>query len=419
MGIIKDLDLLNFNNNNNLLENQNYKLNIFSTDKNGREVNLYKLIDVQFTGDDLFYPNILAYSNYDNSLYKVIREKIMSLEKVNLLSNNIEIQNTESTYNEPVFFFIYNFDNYYHFIYDTLPYLISFNYIKKEIPNIKLLINYPTNQNLKLYQFVNEFLELCGITADDLIYVSNEIKYKNVYISSSYTHDLDSNLPPRLEIYDFYKEITYKCIDKFNNKTPKKIYISRRTYLHNNFDNIGTNYTTRRTLINETELVNFLQLKGYVEVFTENLSTIDKLNLFYNAESIIGSIGGGLCNVLFSKPNTELLCIVSPTFLDVNNRFLYSLNQVKLRLFDDSFHSESSDFKKYMRVQSISTGIVGEISDIIDDNIEVKFSKNAVSGWNDQNIYDKITLKPSDCIKLDGGLNSNWCIDLESFKVFM
>jgi hypothetical protein len=30
MGIIKDLDLLNFNNNNNLLENQNYKLNIFS-----------------------------------------------------------------------------------------------------------------------------------------------------------------------------------------------------------------------------------------------------------------------------------------------------------------------------------------------------------------------------------------------------
>lgn len=417
MGIIKDLNVLKFTNDKKYSINENVKFQFLPKDENNRFINIYKLIDVVFTGDNLFYPNVLAYSHYDYSFYKVIREKIMSLEKTKSINTNISINPHSIEYNDPVFFFIYNFDNYYHFIYDTLPYLISFNEIKKEIPSIKLLINYPTEQSVKLYQFVLEFLELCGINKGDLVFVNNETKYKNVYISNSYTHDLDSNLPPRNEIYEFYKSIIPKSLDNYD--TPKKIYISRRTYLHNNFENIGTNYTTRRTLINETNLVNLLQTKGYVEVFTENMSTLDKLNLFYNAESIIGSIGGGLCNVLFSKPESELICLVSPTFLDVNYRFIYSLNKVKLSLFTNSYHVDTSDFKKYMRVQSKSTGLIGEISNIFDNKIEINYSKSNIAGWNNQNIYEKIILESSDCIKLDNGLNSNWFIDMGLFKAII
>ena len=81
-------------------------------------------------------------------------------------------------------------------------------------------------------------------------------------------------------------------------------------------------------MVNEDELVEILVRNGYVEVFTESLSTVDKIKLFYNAESIVGAIGGGICNVLFSKDSTNLLALISPTFLDVNSRFIFSLNNV-------------------------------------------------------------------------------------------
>ena len=54
---------------------------------------------------------------------------------------------------------------------------------------------------------------------------------------------------------------------------------------------------------------------GYVEVFTECLSTIEKIAYFANSTHIVGCIVGGIANVLFSKPNTKLIAIVSPTLL--------------------------------------------------------------------------------------------------------
>ena len=49
-------------------------------DQNGREIFIYELTDVIFTGENLFYPNVLAYS-FDN-LYLPIKEKTMSLNTV-------------------------------------------------------------------------------------------------------------------------------------------------------------------------------------------------------------------------------------------------------------------------------------------------------------------------------------------------
>ena len=40
----------------------------------------------------------------------------------------------------PLFFFIYNTDNYFHFLYDSLPYLISFFELKKYLIFINILL---------------------------------------------------------------------------------------------------------------------------------------------------------------------------------------------------------------------------------------------------------------------------------------
>jgi len=392
--------------------------NIFKTDSNNREINIYKVHNTNLTGHSLFYPNVLLKTT--NSLILPLLEKTMSLKSGTIYEKlNMEYEYQENIINSeidvPLFFFVYNTDNYFHFIYDTLPYLISYLELKKEIPTLKLLMQYPNPQKKELYRFVIEFLEILNITKNDIIIADKNTNYNEIYISTSYTHDIDSNFPPRKEIFDFYKQIVnivnknYKPI-----KTPKKIYISRRTWLHNDFSNIGTNYTTRRRLVNEDELVDKLVKKGYKEIFAEKLTTIEKIQYFSNATHVIGAIGGGLANVLFSKKDTKLKAIISPTFLDVNNRFKFCLDCVDVEYDMRTKHVENTEFKTYMRVKTLDGLIVGEIEKIHDNKILVSYTDGSNTGWNSQSKYKKIELNINNVEKLDEGLNSPWKLYLKA-----
>lgn len=388
--------------------------NIFTTDENGRCINIFKIDNCIVTGVSLFYPNPILYHKDSDQFYNPIREKIMSFDNIETETSYLKIE-SEYILSNPVFYFIYNTDNYYHFIYDTLPYLISYFKLKSKIPSLKLLMNYPNHSKNEFYKFVEEFLELLEIKKEDILICNNSTIYKEVYISSSYTHDIDSNLPPRKEIYEFYKNLVDKVKSKYEIKDlPKKIYISRRTWIHNNFSNIGTNYTTRRKLENEDELVEYLEKNGYKEIFTENLSTIEKILLFNNCTHVIGPIGGGICNVLFSNKNCKLITILSPIFLDVNKRFKFCLDVVDNNYFTDSSHTEVDKFKKWMRVKY--QNIIGEIEEIYEDKIKIKYTEEKVAGWNSEFKLKDIIVRKDDCEILDYGLNSSWKINLKKLK---
>ncbi len=391
--------------------------NIFPTDINNRIIDVYRFQNCNPCGLNLYYPNVLL--NTENRLVLPVLERTMSLksgtiyEKYDMkftCSNNC----VKKIFMEPLFFFIYNTDNYFHFLYDSLPYLISFLKLKKEIPNIKLLMQFPNEQKKEFYPFVLELLEFLNILNDDIVIVDEYTEYKEIYVSTSYTHDFDSNLPPIKEIYDFYQNIVKNVKEKYtlDKETPKKIYISRRTWLHNDFSNIGTNYTTRRRLVNEDELVEKLFSQGFVEVFTEKLTTIEKILYFANATHVVGAIGGGISNVLFSPKTTKLEALVSPGFLDINTRFKYSLECVDVSYNMNTSHIEKSIFKTYMRVKTIDGNIVGEIEKIYDDKLLVSYTDGSNTGWNAQCKYKQIELNFDDVIKLDEGLNSPWEIIL-------
>ena len=398
------------------LENCEKLYTLYDEDKNKREINIYNLKDVIATGKSMFYPNILLYSKIDNKIILPINEKTMSLSMANNDDTTYEYNSKEkyTEENNPLFYFIYNTDNYYHFVYDTLPYLISFIKLRKKINNIKLLMNFPNPSMNNFYKYIIEFLEILDIKEESIILINDTTIYNNIYISTSYTHGIDSNKPPRKEVYNFFQAIVKKV--KNNDIIyPKKIYISRRSWVHGDFTNIGTNYTTKRKLINEDELVNILTEKyNYVEIFTENLSTIDKINIFSSAENIIGPIGGGLCNVLFSNKNCKLLTILSPTFLKVNNRFKYSFTKIKSTVFKNTVHVDNSTFKLYMRIKY--KNLIGEIIEKDGNNLKIQYNKIPVSGWNNNSEYETIIVNSNECVKLDDGLNSNWIINMHKFK---
>ena len=269
-------------------------------------------------------------------------------------------------------------------------------------------MQYPNEQKQNFYPFVIEFLEILNITNTDIVLVDKHTQYETVYISTSYTHDIDSNLPPRKEIYKFYQEIVKKTQAQHSD-TPKKIYVSRRTHLHNDFSNIGTNYTTRRRMVNEDALVEKLRMNGYTEVFTEKLTTVEKIIYFANATHITGAIGGGISNVLFSPPTTILEAIISPTFLDVNQRFKYSLDCVAVKYNMQTAHIEKTEFKTYMRIKTKDGKIIGEIEKIYDNKLLVSYASDVSNtGWNAQNTYNQIELNMNEVVPLDNGLNSPW-----------
>lgn len=395
-------------------KNFNIYKNVFLTDENEREINLYKFENCSITGLNLYYPNVLIKS--ENKLILPTLERTMSLkygtiyEKNNMKFNYSE-KDCKNIYYTPLFFFIYNTDNYFHFLYDSLPYLISYLVLKKEIPELKLLMQYPNEQKTNFYPFINEFLEILNIFKEDIILVDENTLYSEIFVSTSYTHDVDSNLPPRKEIYEFYQNIVSIVKNKHsrvNVSTPQKIYVSRRTWIHNDFSNIGTNYTTRRRLVNEDELVENLNRNGFTEVFTENLSTVEKILYFSNATHVVGAIGGGISNVLFSPKTTKLEAIVSPTFLDVNKRFKYSLDCVDVNYNFNTENTEKTEFKTYMRIKTKKGSIVGEIEKIYDNKLLVSYTDGSNTGWNAQNEYKQIELNMGEVEKLDNGLNSPW-----------
>ena len=288
----------------------------------------YSIIEnCKIVGRNSFNPNVLL---YNRDLISPYDEKVMSLNKESFYDDNIyeiskeELQMEGTLCNEPVFFFIYNFDNYYHFLYDTLPYLYTYLHIKKEIPDLKLLINYPNKYKKDFYRFNLEFLEKIVKKDDLLIHIDNNI-YSRIYISSSLTHGGFSNNPPRPEIYEIY-DIIKSNIHSINTVLPEYIYISRRTWINNDKTNIGTDYTTRRKMINEDLLVENLIKLGFIELFAENLTTDEKIRLFSNAKVIIGSIGGGMANLLFSNKKT-LGNIFFTIFILINLNFRNASNK--------------------------------------------------------------------------------------------
>ena len=211
-----------------ILNSINSKSTFKKQDLNGRKIELYKIVDAQLGGSNIYYPNLLIKSFYDDSIINPYQEQIMSLSNAKKSGNvNIVFNNKiDSKIDTPVFFFIYNSDNYYHFLYDCLPYLILYLELRKEIFDLQLLVNYSNPGRNTFYRFFLEFLDLLEIDSTQLLLANTYTIYETIYLSSSLTHGIDSNIEPRKEVYDFLKNLVLKVKGKFNLETPEKFYIT-------------------------------------------------------------------------------------------------------------------------------------------------------------------------------------------------
>jgi hypothetical protein len=205
-------------------------------------------------------------------------------------------------------------------------------------------------------------------------------------------------------------------------ETPKKIYISRRSWVHGDLSNIGTNYTTRRKMINEDELVDILVNKYFfTEIFAENLNTDEKIFIFSNSKIICGSIGGGMANLLFSNKNTKSIVLVTPFFLDINYRFKYSLENTDISYFNNiDVYKENNNIPLYCRAiitneKSNYYNKYGEIIEYNNNKYLINISNNDIAGFNNNMKFNNYWFIESEFKLLDNGLNSPYKININIF----
>ena len=306
--------------------------------ENGRVLEVAYFEQVKFVGLSKHYPLPLIFSPKTGRLTLPTVEKFMSLGRGTIYEETMKYElELPVKFNRfctiPVFYFVYNVANYYHFIYDTLPYLYHYFNEKQIHPNMKLLMS-PAEGKTDLYPFVLESLALLGIKRSDIILLNPNTLYDKVCVGSSLTHNRLSSCPPHSKVFEIINRM------KGGAKGPEKIYVSRRTWMHNNLENIGTNYTERRACVNEDEVAEMFISRGFTEVFCENLTMKEKIAMFRAAKVVAGPIGGGMCNVIFSPPETKVISINSPTFFDVNSRFEFSMSHTDLYHFEDTHFTE-------------------------------------------------------------------------------
>jgi hypothetical protein len=393
----------------------------------------------------------------DHTIIYPYDEKVMSFGSIQVAPTicccDITISKTESNpETNPVYFFLYNFSNYYHFIYDTLPYLFGFLYIKQFVcPSIKLLVINPKEE--KYYKFVLDTFELLGLKEDDFYFINklntlisssnnSSILFEQLFISTSLTYGKSSDdlcvannkfsddakiiwealiklskercIPPYIHPY---LKLDYK--ERF----PKRFYVSRRTHIHGDNSNIGTNYTNRRKCMNEDDLVKLCETYKIREIFCETLNMEEKIFLFLNAELVIGFAGGGLTNLVFSPSSTRVICVNTPEFLKINQRFLHCISHTDYTILDNtklvshSFNSDKPAIPLYVRVKLKETGLIGEIESYSeDDQYIVKVSNNDVPGFSADSSFPTIKVSSDMFETLDNGINSPFECDLTKLE---
>ena len=315
-----------------------------------RPIYMYLFLCTVLDGIDLNYPNILIKEAISPDGWRLpVRERFMSLERdsiyehPNTWSPSPEIDKYSYSIERPVFFFAYNLDNFYHFMYDTLPYLNGYLKLRRQGVNPLLLISQKHQQYLPA--FVKEMFEALGIESKDLLFASKDYQLKELYVITSYTHNGLSTLPPHpkacIPLKSAISALGQIAPVNASDKTySDKIYISRRTWISNDKSNIGTDFTEKRKFVNEDEVVVFLSAFGFQELFTENMSLLDKVKVFSKARYVISASGGGLANLMLAPKTTSLLVINSPLFWDVNKRLRYAFDHIRIEDFNDTEFTE-------------------------------------------------------------------------------
>jgi len=107
-------------------------------------------------------------------------------------------------------------------------------------------------------------------------------------------------------VIEFLRETYISAIPDKSDGWPEKIYISRKD-------------SSLRGVLNEEELLDYLQLQGYTELILSSLSFAEKVGYFYYAKEVVSMSGAGLGFLAFCQPNAKAIELFPSGFVHYVN----------------------------------------------------------------------------------------------------
>ncbi len=193
-------------------------------------------------------------------------------------------------------FFVGNrgYSNYYHWMLDILPSIALFH---------QAGYTFNDNDHVVVFtgasQFQKATLKHLGFPEERIIQLGHTSPWVSAdeMIVSFYANSM------ALSMGDWVPEFLQ---DAFINNAPEgardelpslsKLYLSR-----------ATNARNGRSIGNESELIAFLEARGFTTVYPENYTVFEQAGLFAAADVIVAAHGAGLTNIAFCKRGTQII----------------------------------------------------------------------------------------------------------------
>ena len=182
-------------------------------------------------------------------------------------------------------------NNYAHWLFDSLPRL-SAHVCPKTNPKLLLGKNPPA--------FQLQSLALMGWRKEDLI--SPEIELVRCRRLTVHMASQVSGVPHPQCIQSIRQRLIEAASGKNSSVGTRRLYISRQK--------------NRRRIVNQSEIEPILREFGFEEVFCENLSFLDQVRMFSEAEVIFGPHGAGTINAMFAPEGAMLIEAYNPQVWD-------------------------------------------------------------------------------------------------------
>lgn len=184
-------------------------------------------------------------------------------------------------------------NNYYHWIFDTLPRLHILNSILTLDELDYLIID---NDN---YAFKKETIELLGIPKRKLLKLTElkHIKADRLLVPSWPGR---SGLIPKWSC-EYIRRLILK--DNVETKYDERVYISRTSARY-------------RKVVNENDLIVFLEKHGFKVYDFAGLAVVEQANIINQAKIVVAPHGAALTNLVFAKPGTKVLELFSAEYIN-------------------------------------------------------------------------------------------------------
>lgn len=183
-----------------------------------------------------------------------------------------------------------NHQIYWHWLFEVLPRFGMMEKIGKKPEKYYVQ---------KRYRFQRESLDLLGEVSPEAIIDCEQFPVISGSKLIIPCHQIMGNYPTWA--CQFLRERFLPQSVKSNENT--RIYISRKIAQH-------------RQVTNESEIINLLKTYGIVSVELEDLPFAEQVNIFNNAELVVGPHGGGLANLVFCSKGTKVIELFPGTTID-------------------------------------------------------------------------------------------------------